>query len=88
MPRLKDRNMQVPGGYQFYLPEEFRTIRTKLAELGEPDHIAERVLGHKLQGVMAVYNRHGYDTEKKAALERWENRLKEIVGSIEEASHA
>lgn len=57
-----------------------RTLRTRLAELGVNDLVAERVLGHKLQGMMAVYNRHSYDVEKRQALTQWEQRLKEIVG--------
>ncbi|MFH1673417.1 MAG: tyrosine-type recombinase/integrase [Pseudomonadota bacterium] len=57
-----------------------RTLRTKLAELGVSDIVAERVLGHKLQGMMAVYNRHAYDVEKRHALNVWEQRLKEILG--------
>jgi hypothetical protein len=32
---------------------------------------------------MAVYNRHGYDTEKRQALDKWERKLRQIVG-IEE----
>ncbi len=57
-----------------------RTMRTRLAEIGVSDIIAERVLGHKLQGMMAVYNQHPYDEEKRQALERWELRLQEILG--------
>jgi integrase len=57
-----------------------RTLRTKLTEIGISDIVAERVLGHKLQGLMAVYNQHTYDTEKRAALLRWERRLAEIIG--------
>ena len=57
-----------------------RTLRTKLAELGVIDIVAEMVLGHKLQGMMAVYNRHAYDLEKRQALMKWEGRLKEILG--------
>ena len=60
-----------------------RTLRTRLAELGISDIIAERVLGHKLQGVLGIYNRHGYDAEKKHALGLWENRLREIIGLSE-----
>jgi integrase len=56
-----------------------RTVRTRLAEIGVQDVIAERVLGHKLQGLMAVYNQHGYDTEKRQALALWEIRLVEIL---------
>ena len=64
-----------------------RTLRTKLAELGVSDIVAERVLGHKLQGMMAVYNRHGYDLEKRQALQVWELRLQEILGQSESAQN-
>ncbi len=57
-----------------------RTVRTKLAELGIDDIIAERVLGHKLQGLLAIYNRYPYDPEKRQALVLWERRLHEILG--------
>ena len=71
------------------IPERFtphdlrRTLRTRLAELGVSDVVAERVLGHKLQGVLGIYNRHSYDTEKRQALLRWEKRLGEILGVSE-----
>lgn len=57
-----------------------RTVRTRLAELGVDDVVAERVVGHKLQGMLGVYNRHGYDKEKRQALEKWEGKLRLIVG--------
>lgn len=60
-----------------------RTLRTRLAELGVSDVVAERVLGHKLQGVLGIYNRHSYDAEKRQALLRWEQRLSEILGLSE-----
>lgn len=65
----------------FFTPHDLRrTLRTKLAELGIDDVVAERVLGHKLQGVLGIYNRHPYDKEKRQALTQWENRLRLIVG--------
>ncbi len=57
-----------------------RTVRTRLAELGVDDVVAERVLGHKLQGILGVYNRHNYDAEKRQALELWARKLRRIVG--------
>ena len=56
-----------------------RSLRTRLAALGIQDVIAERVLGHKLQGVLAVYNRYGYDQEKRQALDTWERELRRIL---------
>jgi integrase len=60
-----------------------RTLRTRLADLEVSDVVAELVLGHKLQGIMAVYNRHPYAEEKKQALAAWEKRLNEIIGITE-----
>ena len=57
-----------------------RTVRTRFAELKVEEFIAERVLGHKLQGVLAIYNQYDYLPEKRKALEAWEKRLKAIVG--------
>lgn len=64
-----------------YTPHDLRrTVRTRLAEIGVADIVAERVLGHKLQGVLGIYNRHSYDVEKRQALASWERRLQGILG--------
>lgn len=71
------------------IPEQFtphdlrRTLRTRLAEIGIDDIVAERVLGHKLQGILAVYNRYDYAVEKRQALDRWETRLRELIEHTE-----
>lgn len=57
-----------------------RTFRTRLAELRIDDIVAEKVIGHKLQGMLGVYNRHDYENEKREALEKWEKKLRFIVG--------
>lgn len=78
------RHWQEIGFKEQFTPHDLRrTLRTRLAELGIDDVLAERVLGHKLQGIMAVYNRHSYATEKRQALEQWAKKLRQIVG-IEE----
>jgi integrase len=65
---------------QFTPHDVRRTVRTKLAEIGVDDVVAERLMGHRLQGMMRVYNRHSYLDEKRSALLKWENRLHEIIG--------
>jgi integrase len=78
------RHWQEIGITEQFTPHDLRrTLRTRLAEIGIDDVVAERVMGHKLQGMLAIYNRHGYDAEKRQALERWAKRLRQIVG-IEE----
>jgi integrase len=57
-----------------------RTMRTGLASAGVLPVIAELTIGHRQQGIAAVYDRHRYDAEKRAALTRWEAKLLGIVG--------
>ena len=57
-----------------------RTARTGLAELGVPQIVAEKVLNHAERNVLVkTYDRHEYAIEKRDALERWANRLREIT---------
>ncbi|WP_027190353.1 tyrosine-type recombinase/integrase [Fundidesulfovibrio putealis] len=75
------RHRAEMGIHEHYTPHDLRrTCRTRLAEIGIDDVVAEKVLGHQLQGILKVYNRHSYDTEKRAALMAWENRLRRVLG--------
>jgi integrase len=59
-----------------------RTFATNLAALGTPIHVTEKLLNHvsgTVSGVAAVYNRHSYMDEMRAAIDDWERRLKEII---------
>ena len=56
-----------------------RTVRTHLAALRIPDHIAEMVLGHGKKGLQRVYDQHQYEVEIREALEKWAARLRSIV---------
>lgn len=56
-----------------------RTCRTRLAEIGISEEVAERVIGHTKLGVIGIYNQHKYTLEIRAALEAWERRLLTIV---------
>ncbi len=63
-------------GLEPFTPHDLRrTCRTGLAMLGVPSPIAERVIGHKLQGMESVYNQHDYLAERREALERWGQKL-------------
>ena len=59
-----------------------RTFATDLAALGTPIHITEKLLNHisgTVSGVAAVYNRHAYMDEMRAAIDAWEKRLSFIL---------
>lgn len=48
-----------------------RTCKTKMAELGVAPHVSEKILGHKLSGMLAIYDRHEYIAEQKEAADLW-----------------
>jgi integrase len=60
-----------------------RTASTMWAEIGIPQHINDRLLNHisggKQNRVSRIYNRYEYLAEKRVAIERWEQRVLEIV---------
>ena len=59
-----------------------RTVASGMARLGQPIHVVEAILNHKsgtIRGVAAVYNRHSYLDEKRAALEAWGCFVMELV---------
>ena len=81
LARAVNRHWNEMGLSEKFVPHDLRrTLRTRLAKLKVSDIVAERVLGHKLQGLMAVYNQHPYLDEKRHALFKWENSLRHIVG--------
>jgi len=76
--RLFDgRHLAIPR----FSPHDLRrTVDTGLARLGVPEDVQKRVLNHAPQGVTAKhYNRHGYETEKRLALEQWSAHVDELT---------
>ena len=69
------------AGVENFVPHDLRrTAASYMASLGIGPHVISKILNHVETGVTAVYNRHSYDAEKRAALELWEKKLLEIVG--------
>lgn len=56
-----------------------RTMRTGLSACRVRPDIAELTIGHTKRGIVAVYDQHGFDDERRAAMEAWEARLLRIV---------
>jgi hypothetical protein len=54
-------------------------MRTGLSAARVRPDIAELVIGHTKRGIVAVYDQHGFDAERRLALEAWEARLLQIV---------
>lgn len=43
--------------------------------------VVSKILNHVKTGVTAVYDRHGYDAEKRAALDFWSKRVEAIIAN-------
>ncbi|MGH9335125.1 MAG: tyrosine-type recombinase/integrase, partial [Vicinamibacteria bacterium] len=56
-----------------------RTAASYMASIGINRLVIGKVLNHVEQGITAVYDRHGYDLEKRDALNRWAQKLRSIV---------
>ena len=52
-----------------------RTVNTRLRALGVDSTVVNKLLDHKLPGMEAVYDRHDYISEKRAALEKWAQHI-------------
>jgi integrase len=59
-----------------------RTAATGMARMNIPPHVVDKILNHvsgSIRGVAAVYNRHSYLDERRAALDGWANRLATLL---------
>jgi integrase len=80
-PLAKGEN---PDEQDYMKPWQLRDLRrtgeTRLASLGVPQEIINRTLNHAQGPITTTYNRHQYLEEKRAALQKWADKLDEIVG--------
>jgi len=56
-----------------------RTMATQMRSLGIDRLVVSKLLNHAESGVTKTYDRYAADPEKVAAMERWSDRLKEII---------
>lgn len=52
-----------------------RTLATRLSEEGVAPHVIEKMLGHELGGIMAVYNKHDWIEEQREAYELYAEKI-------------
>jgi integrase len=76
--RVKQRMELAIGTRDWRVHDLRRTAASGMARLEVAPHVIEKILNHKtgeISGVAAVYNRYGYEKEKRDALERWAAHL-------------
>ncbi|MCZ6592157.1 MAG: tyrosine-type recombinase/integrase [Alphaproteobacteria bacterium] len=72
------------SGVEFRPHDLRRTAASKMAgELGVDRLTLAKILNHVDTGVTAVYDRHGYDKEKREALVKWAGHLEIITGDAD-----
>lgn len=63
-----------------FVPHDFRrTISTRLSEKEILPHVTEKMLGHELGGIMAIYNKHDWIEEQAKAYELWCSMISEAA---------
>jgi integrase len=80
--RSKRRLDALSGVDDWVLHDLRRTCVSGMARLGAPPHVADKILNHQsgtISGVAAVYQRHEFLAERKAALERWGAHVAELM---------
>lgn len=64
--------------YKFTPHDLRRTFSTRMADLEIPPHVVEKILDHKMGGVMEIYNRATYYPQRKAAMDLWSQKLDQV----------
>jgi integrase len=72
--RVIDRAVKRMG--VSWTPHDFRrTMTTYLNDMGVMPHVTEKMLNHRMEGVMAVYNHAEYLPERQQAWKAWGNYI-------------
>ena len=80
--RLKAARQAESGAiepFDFKSHDLRRTAASMMASGGIPRLTISKILNHAESGVTDVYDRHGYDPEKRAALDWWALKLQAIL---------
>ncbi|MCC6713900.1 MAG: tyrosine-type recombinase/integrase [Gammaproteobacteria bacterium] len=78
--RAESRAVLAKAKVGEFTPHDLRrTAASHMASLGVSRDVLARVLNHADRSVTAVYDRHSYDREKRAALKRWSDELRRLL---------
>jgi integrase len=75
----KGRVDELSGVADWRLHDLRRTFATHLRSIGIDRLTVSKLLNHAEAGVTKIYDRYAADPEKTVAMERWANRLREII---------
>jgi len=67
----------------WHLHDLRRTFATHMRSIGIDKLTVSKLLNHAEAGTTKIYDRYAADPEKTAAMERWANRLREIISGAQ-----
>lgn len=78
------RHIAKLGVGESFCPHDLRrTAGTQMTSMGISRLAVGKILNHTERSVTAIYDRHGYDDEKRMALDTWGRKLEAIIsGSV------
>jgi len=82
------RLCDAAGVHNWRLHDLRRTAASGMAQLEVKPHVIEKVLNHisgSISGVALVYNRYGYNIEKRDALKKWGSHVEGLSGGSSNA---
>lgn len=79
------KRIRARSGVDFRGHDLRRTAASLMASSGVSRTVIGKILNHSEPGVTAVYDRHSYDAEKRAALDAWGHRVEQIVADTDGA---
>jgi integrase len=83
--RAKSLLDELSGVTGWRLHDLRRTCVSGMARLGVAPHVADKILNHQsgtISGVAAVYQRHEFLVERRAALDLWGTHIGALLGEI------
>jgi integrase len=81
--RAKSGLDRLSGVTGWRLHDLRRTCVSGMARLGVAPHVADKILNHQagtISGVAAVYQRHDFLAERRAALDLWGTHIGQVIG--------
>lgn len=86
LSRAVTRNLDKIGIAKWTPHDLRRTFVTQLNELGVSPYVVEKLVNHRLQGIMAVYNHANYWTQQVNAMDTWSEHLSSLIVTCENKS--
>jgi len=74
------QRLNIELKFKAFVPHDFRrTISTRLSEKEVMPHVTEKMLGHELGGIMAIYNKHDWIDEQRKAYQLYWQELQTYI---------